>query len=80
MLCWAESCICMPRGMSVSSSSTERNGFSRDSEKLISRRQFCDFMELGVTNAMTMAEPSRCWAMSSGHSLPGAMPSSYQKR
>ena len=70
----------MPKGTSVGSSKMERNGFSRAREKLISRRQFCDAMELGVTNAITIAAASKCCAMSSGHSLPGAMPSSYHKR
>ena len=46
----------------------------------ITRRQFWDARELSETKARQTALCIRCWAMDSGHSVPGSMPSSYQRR
>ena len=70
----------MPGDICVGSSRTETKSLFRARAKLISRRQLMDCADEGETKARQTLLPARWFAMDSGHSVPGSMPSSYQTR
>ena len=75
-----EICISTPSESSVSSKKTARNFFRFRTAKSISLLQFTESIYEFERKETKSSQSFKCCAITSGHSVPGLIPSSYHTR